>query len=465
MASITKDDFNVVISHLSVSHTRKNRNLYATLDFDGFKQMKTDITTSTKEGKAAWSQRFDFQYETKYIHKLNMKHFKLNLYKKKSLSADSLVGSVLVDLYTLATGPIDHDILLTKASMGVGRARFKLQMVHVSRIRINVDHIAITNLHKSITSGSSDCTNYLEYSLNNNHINSSPKIEGSLCPTWMNLPPISQIISLKDLVDSQLHFTFKEKSLKDKTLGQLVLPIKNIFSFIEGDTKHINTWLVSMDNEKIADLFVKIQFNEIPQLAQMLEGIHTETGIQNGQPFFSGVPLPKLLGDITNPVPQDIKLPQGWESKMDQFGRTYYVNHNTRQTTWTNPLMSAPVEKKSGSFLLQQHGSSNNSNGNLASHNDAVRKNSKSKSNMSSSNGGEKTKEEKAAILIQRTFRRHRKDVYTKTIRNPSQYRQPSQRPQLPSGWECRIDDYGRPYYLDHMNRTTTWTPPKPNKK
>jgi len=26
-----------------------------------------------------------------------------------------------------------------------------------------------------------------------------------------------------------------------------------------------------------------------------------------------------------------------WESKVDQHGRTYYVNHNTRSTTWERP--------------------------------------------------------------------------------------------------------------------------------
>ena len=32
----------------------------------------------------------------------------------------------------------------------------------------------------------------------------------------------------------------------------------------------------------------------------------------------------------------------------------------------------------------------------------------------------------------------------------------------LPPGWEMRIDGHGRPYYVDHNTRTTTWERPTP---
>jgi len=33
-------------------------------------------------------------------------------------------------------------------------------------------------------------------------------------------------------------------------------------------------------------------------------------------------------------------LPPGWEEKIDANGRTYYVDHNTRTTTWQRPTRS-----------------------------------------------------------------------------------------------------------------------------
>lgn len=32
-------------------------------------------------------------------------------------------------------------------------------------------------------------------------------------------------------------------------------------------------------------------------------------------------------------------LPPGWEERKDGKGRTYYVNHNSRTTTWTRPIV------------------------------------------------------------------------------------------------------------------------------
>ncbi|CAF4872032.1 unnamed protein product, partial [Rotaria socialis] len=36
------------------------------------------------------------------------------------------------------------------------------------------------------------------------------------------------------------------------------------------------------------------------------------------------------------PTPE-VPLPRGWEARKDAAGRTYYVDHNTRTTTWHHP--------------------------------------------------------------------------------------------------------------------------------
>jgi len=35
-------------------------------------------------------------------------------------------------------------------------------------------------------------------------------------------------------------------------------------------------------------------------------------------------------------------LPHGWEVNVDEDGRVYYIDHNTRETTWEDPRMSQP---------------------------------------------------------------------------------------------------------------------------
>lgn len=36
-------------------------------------------------------------------------------------------------------------------------------------------------------------------------------------------------------------------------------------------------------------------------------------------------------------------LPTGWERRVDHLGRTYYVDHSTRSTTWTRPQRDSPA--------------------------------------------------------------------------------------------------------------------------
>ncbi|KYQ90235.1 WW domain-containing protein [Tieghemostelium lacteum] len=502
----TIEKFNIKLHHLSVSHTNKRRQLYVTGDFDSFKQFKTEVKKSSEDGSCTWHDVvLEFQYETKYIHKLDHKNFKLHVYKKKSIGSDTLLGSFNVDLYTLATGPIEHDVIFSKGNLGVGRCQFKLEMLHITNVKINILTLFTADLK---TSSNHDATIYMEYSLNQNNILKMPAIQGSSCPSWLNSPPIAQNISLKELVDSDIVFKLKEqKSMsKDIVVGSLIIPIKSIFSFIEGDEKIVKSVLVdATSNKSVADINVKIKFNDIPMFAQLRGGIHGEMGIKNPEPFFSGVPLPKLLGDDSGKAVSDqgIKLPQGWEARTDIVGRTYYVDHNTKQSTWISPLSN----QTSQSVMAQER----------------IRSSTYTKPTP---------RETKAAILIQRTYRKHKKDLYNKTIRNPDKYKsvdpnkqsvtsdkffsyqspqpqtqtsqpqitqpQPALQPQqhppgivqvnfnsqpqlfypttvpqvqqqqsfrqttppLPPGWDVKMDPYGRIYYIDHNTRTTTWRHP-----
>src|ERR1700747_3728114 len=35
-------------------------------------------------------------------------------------------------------------------------------------------------------------------------------------------------------------------------------------------------------------------------------------------------------------------LPGGWERRIDPLGRVYYIDHNTRRTTWSRPSSNEP---------------------------------------------------------------------------------------------------------------------------
>ncbi|KAL2790581.1 E3 ubiquitin-protein ligase NEDD4 isoform 5 [Daubentonia madagascariensis] len=111
-------------------------------------------------------------------------------------------------------------------------------------------------------------------------------------------------------------------------------------------------------------------------------------------------------------LPTSSGLPPGWEEKQDERGRSYYVDHNSRTTTWTKPTVRATVET------------------------------SELPSSQSSSAGPQ---------------------PQVPTSDSAQQVTQPSEIEQgfLPKGWEVRHAPNGRPFFIDHNTKTTTWEDPR----
>lgn len=73
--------------------------------------------------------------------------------------------------------------------------------------------------------------------------------------------------------------------------------------------------------------------------------------------FVSHSPVPSaqiFLQDFVEPqacnrrnLDQVSQLPHGWESRKNHLGRIYYVDHNTRTTSWTLPSPSSLVSRMS----------------------------------------------------------------------------------------------------------------------
>ncbi|KAK5661659.1 hypothetical protein OQA88_9759 [Cercophora sp. LCS_1] len=91
------------------------------------------------------------------------------------------------------------------------------------------------------------------------------------------------------------------------------------------------------------------------------------------------------------------ELPPGWEQRWTPEGRSYFVDHNTRTTTWVDPRRQQ---------YIRMYGGQNNPNGSI-------------------------------------------------------QQQPVSQLGPLPSGWEMRLTNTARVYFVDHNTKTTTWDDPR----
>ncbi|KAI1809106.1 HECT-domain-containing protein [Poronia punctata] len=135
------------------------------------------------------------------------------------------------------------------------------------------------------------------------------------------------------------------------------------------------------------------------------------------------------------------RLPAGWERREDNLGRTYYVDHNSRTTSWNRPAAGGSGDAARG--------------------------------------------EREAATQVERqrhqnrTLPEDRTGANSPTLQHQQQQQQASAQQsahnstmmhtgatspgtgELPPGWEQRWTPEGRAYFVDHNTRTTTWVDPR----
>uniref|UniRef100_A0A667Y0Q7 E3 ubiquitin-protein ligase n=1 Tax=Myripristis murdjan TaxID=586833 RepID=A0A667Y0Q7_9TELE len=146
-------------------------------------------------------------------------------------------------------------------------------------------------------------------------------------------------------------------------------------------------------------------------------------------------------------------LPPGWEKRVDQRGRFYYVDHNTRTTTWQRPTaesvrnyeqwqsqrsqLQGAMHQFSQRFLYQSSGApvENDPLGALPP-------------------GWEKRQDNGRVYFVNHNTRTTQwEDPRTQGM---------IQEPPLPPGWEMKYTAEGVRYFVDHNSRTTTFKDPRP---
>lgn len=132
------------------------------------------------------------------------------------------------------------------------------------------------------------------------------------------------------------------------------------------------------------------------------------------------------------------RLPAGWERREDNLGRTYYVDHNTRSTTWNRP--SATYNERDQRTRMDANTQmERRAHQNRMLPEDRTGANSPSPSENTPSPGTNSA----SAVSMMAT------GVTT------------SGTGELPAGWEQRHTPEGRSYFVDHNTRTTTWVDPR----
>uniref|UniRef100_A0A672MKW0 E3 ubiquitin-protein ligase n=1 Tax=Sinocyclocheilus grahami TaxID=75366 RepID=A0A672MKW0_SINGR len=148
-------------------------------------------------------------------------------------------------------------------------------------------------------------------------------------------------------------------------------------------------------------------------------------------------------------------LPPGWEERKDNKGRMYYVNHNNRSTTWTRPILQVAKPTSTSAAAV---GGATAATGHL-SEPQVRRPRSLSSPTVTLSSPLEGANNAQIRRAVKDTFSNPQSP-------QPSPYSSPKSQHKanqsfLPPGWEMRIAPNGRPFFIDHNSRITTWEDPR----
>lgn len=133
------------------------------------------------------------------------------------------------------------------------------------------------------------------------------------------------------------------------------------------------------------------------------------------------------------------RLPTGWERREDNLGRTYYVDHNTRSTTWQRP---------SNNYNEHTQRTQREANMQLERRAHQSRMLPEDRTGASSPN----LQDAQAATPPGGSASAVSMMATGATTAGTG---------ELPAGWEQRTTPEGRPYFVDHNTRTTTWVDPR----
>uniref|UniRef100_A0A8C7ZPG2 E3 ubiquitin-protein ligase n=1 Tax=Oryzias sinensis TaxID=183150 RepID=A0A8C7ZPG2_9TELE len=144
-------------------------------------------------------------------------------------------------------------------------------------------------------------------------------------------------------------------------------------------------------------------------------------------------------------TPDGVKPRQLWEQRKDPHGRTYYVDHNTRTTTWERPQPLPPgwerrVDERGRIYYVDHN----------------TRTTTWQRPTMESVRNFEQWQSQRSQLqgAMHQFNQRYLYSASMMTAENDPLG-------PLPPGWERRVDSNDRVYFVNHNTKTTQWEDPR----
>uniref|UniRef100_A0A8C5DWZ5 HECT-type E3 ubiquitin transferase n=1 Tax=Gouania willdenowi TaxID=441366 RepID=A0A8C5DWZ5_GOUWI len=324
-------------------------------------------------------------------------------------------------------------------------------------------------------------------------------------PTW-HAEKYTFVALMTDILYIEVKDKFaKSRPIIKRFLGQLTIPVQRLIEKIPGvqpvsfslcrrlPTEHVSGQLqfkVELTSTGPDDVLFACCIYEYERMIfrflsfnvkKFFVNLHTGTPV-NGHPVHS---LPSVRHDIRYQR-VDEPLPPNWEARIDSHGRIFFVDHVNRTTTWQRPTGPPAPQGLTRSSSIQQMEQLNRRWAHILREGKSVVAHSSSRSRLS--------------LLLQSPSAKFlcSPDFFTVLHSNPSAYRMftsntclkhmiskvrrdahyferyqhnrdlvtflnmfSNKQLELPRGWEMKHDHTGKPFFVDHNCRSTTFIDPR----
>eukprot|EP00189_Rhodosorus_marinus_P011092 CAMPEP_0184742528 /NCGR_PEP_ID=MMETSP0315-20130426/5459_1 /TAXON_ID=101924 /ORGANISM="Rhodosorus marinus, Strain UTEX LB 2760" /LENGTH=925 /DNA_ID=CAMNT_0027213375 /DNA_START=246 /DNA_END=3024 /DNA_ORIENTATION=+ len=271
-------------------------------------------------------------------------HMYTRMYRKalKILNRYSVpLGTISIDLHTLATGPEQHDL------------RVAIDEPNGSEFRLS--------FRSKVTEARESSFRFSELSLQIDS-NVPPGIFSRTCVVRFNVgtcPSEHETINLADIrLFRALSFTETKKYAVKSTLEKLVnsylklyvlsetgdlVAVSDVYLFdyvyaLYGRETSVMTDLKrSTSEETCGVLSLKLAVLNSPRLAQIGGGSHLDSGVYGGRPLIYGVEMPGSSPNSAFRGSEPFSNPSPWVDVVDSFGYKSYYSTETGKWSWFSP--------------------------------------------------------------------------------------------------------------------------------
>ncbi|KAG8188583.1 hypothetical protein JTE90_005940 [Oedothorax gibbosus] len=451
-SSLFELNVTIVSAKLNVSISLFKPSPYVELSVDGGVPVKTEYSKNTCNPK--WEEQFPI-----LVTPYSKLHFRV--LNHNSLMKDSLLGEGSIDLYKIL---VKHDGKLEKLPCPVelnvngktGRSSSHLVTV------LDALHIDLTRFPlRGPTEPVSNDVNHVDESHSSVNFRPNARTPRLSAPDGQSPAYVANEVGGAVRIRTRRSNTHNATTASGNVSPANGLSPNSGVRRLQNDSRHqslpaivndstIATTVVSPESvpSAVAPFALPVTNNLPPPRpstsANMNGAIPSAASNATSQP--PAAAQPQAAQRATNQRPaanvEEEPLPVGWEVRFDQYSRKYYVDHNTRSTTWERPQ---PLP------LGWEMRRDNRGRVYYVDHNTRTTTWQRPTAESVRNYQHWQSHQAQAMQQCQQRFLYH----------TPVQVEDDDPLGPLPEGWEKRVDPNGRVYFVNHKNKTTQWEDPR----